>query len=118
MDLKLKDKTIFITGGNSGIGKAVAMQYALEGNLNIVISFNNNRQKANELIKPIEAYGNSVIAVKIDFSDSSSIENAMTEIKQRYGTVHILVNNAVRWPKPEYRGSSFESLSMQGWKEI
>lgn len=118
MDLGLKNKTVFITGGNSGIGEAVSKLYAAEEGVNIAFSYHINSQKANDLVKFIENQGNSAMAVRVDIDDFSTMEAAIIEIKQRYGNIHVLVNNAVKWAKPEYRGIAFENLPKEAWDEI
>lgn len=119
MNLGIKDKTILITGGSSGIGYATALEYAKETDCNIAFSYHNaKQQQVNEIINQIESYGCKALAVKMDLADFDSIQTAVKAVVDNFGSIHILVNNAVYWGNWEHRGKSFEEMPISVWQEI
>lgn len=89
---ELKGKTAIITGAGSGIGKAIALLYAQEG-AKIVVS-DLNEQGGNETLKEIQSAGGEAIFVKADTSQPGDCERMVKETLQKFGALHIAVNNA------------------------
>jgi 3-oxoacyl-[acyl-carrier protein] reductase len=93
MNLGLKNKIAIVTAASQGLGKASSLALAQEGATVVICS---RRQKeitetASEIQKITKA---TVIPVVADVSKPEDIERLVAEAKQRYGTVHVLVNNA------------------------
>jgi 3-oxoacyl-[acyl-carrier protein] reductase len=93
MNLGLKNKIAIVTAASQGFGKASALALAQEGATVVICS---RRQKeiseaANEIQKTTNA---TVIPLVADVTKPEDIERLVTETKQRFGTVHVLVNNA------------------------
>ncbi|MFJ5772346.1 SDR family oxidoreductase [Psychrobacillus sp. NPDC093180] len=92
---KLSGKVALITGGDSGIGRAVAVAFAKEGaNVAIVYLDENEQEDAEETIQAIEKYGVKALKIKTDLSDEENCQNAVDEVVQQFGQLNILVNNA------------------------
>ena len=117
MELGLNEKTVLITGGSSGIGKATVLAFAKEKNSNIAFTYFKSEAGAHEIVRSIEAEGGSAIAVYMDLADYSSIEQAVDTATQRFGRVDVLVNNAVQWPDRANRGKIFEEMPITQWEE-
>ncbi len=90
--MKLLNRTAFITGAGSGIGREIALAFAQAGAL--IISADINKEAAEETMNIIQDYGGKAIAVEVDVGDFTSFENAMKEGMKDYGKIDILVNNA------------------------
>jgi NAD(P)-dependent dehydrogenase (short-subunit alcohol dehydrogenase family) len=91
---KLLNKTAVITGGDSGIGKAVALLFAKEG-ADIAIIYLNEDVDANETKKLVEEkYGRSCLLVKGDISKEAFCKKAIQKIGGKFRKIDILVNNA------------------------
>lgn len=89
---RLQNKIAIITGAASGIGKATAIKFAAEGATVIIADFNEEAgQKAREEIAASNAHVNFI---QVDVSNTASVENLFKKIKQDYGRVDTLVNNA------------------------
>ena len=89
----LKGKTIVVTGGGSGLGKAMTT-YFLELGANVVIS-SRNQEKIDNPARELEAEtGGSVLAVPGDVRHYDQVEALVKQANETYGSVDILVNNA------------------------
>lgn len=89
---KLDNKLAVVTGGGSGIGRAITEKFAAEGALVALLDF--NEDQANETVDAIKAQGGKVQFYKCDVSDSAGIATIFDSIKSEHGLVDILVNNA------------------------
>ena len=90
---KLRDMTALITGGDSGIGRAVAVLYAREG-ADIAIVYLNEHDDANETKRAFEAEGRRCILIGGDVTDSGFCLAAVERTLSEFGKLDILVNNA------------------------
>ena len=90
---KLKNKVAIITGGDSGIGRAVAVTFAKEG-ANIAILYNVNDDDAEETKRMIETYNQECLIIKADVRNKQECFDAVNSTIQMYGSVNILINNA------------------------
>ncbi|HZK26573.1 MAG TPA: SDR family oxidoreductase [Thermoclostridium sp.] len=90
---RLKSKTAIITGGDSGIGRAISVAYAKEG-CNVVIVYNIADDDANETKKVVEPYGEKALLIKGDIGDSSFCNEAVEKTLKEFKGIDILVNNA------------------------
>ena len=90
---KLRDKTALITGGDSGIGRAVAVAFALEG-ADVAILYLNEHQDAAETRQMIEKEGRRAIAIAGDVGDEEFCRRAVQQVVDTFGRIDVLVNNA------------------------
>ena len=90
---KLKDKIAFITGGDSGIGKATAILFAKEG-AKLAIVYLNEHQDAEETQSLVEKYGSECLLIPGDISKEDFCKEAIKKTVDKYGRIDILVNNA------------------------
>ncbi|HJU71198.1 MAG TPA: SDR family oxidoreductase [Paucimonas sp.] len=107
---KLKGKVALITGGDSGIGRAVAIAFAKEG-ANIVISYLEEHQDAQETRRLIEAEGRECVTLAGDVGDSSFCQKMVDTTVSSFGKLDILVNNAAQqYPQQSIADISDEQL--------
>jgi NAD(P)-dependent dehydrogenase (short-subunit alcohol dehydrogenase family) len=90
---KLKGKTAIITGGDSGIGKSVAIYYAKEG-ANVAIVYLNEHEDAEETKQLIEQEGQRCLLLAGDIGDEAFCKEVVEKTAGEFGSVDILVNNA------------------------
>ncbi|MFA9557582.1 SDR family oxidoreductase [Evansella sp. AB-rgal1] len=90
---KLKDKVAFITGGDSGIGRAVAIAFAKEG-AKLTITYLDEEQDAQITKEEVEKYGGECLTIAGDIGDKSFCENAIQQTVDKFGGLDILINNA------------------------
>ncbi|MFC4386222.1 SDR family oxidoreductase [Gracilibacillus marinus] len=90
---KLANKVALITGGDSGIGRAVAIVYAKEG-ADVAISYLDEHDDAEETKKLVEKEGAKCILLPGDIKDPNHCEKLVEETVSQLGKINILVNNA------------------------
>ena len=90
---RLEGKAAVITGGDSGIGRAVALAYAREG-ADVLISYLNEHPDAEETVRAVEGSGKRAFAVAGDISEETKCREIVERAVQEFGRLDILVNNA------------------------
>ncbi|MFA5128076.1 MAG: SDR family oxidoreductase [Patescibacteria group bacterium] len=101
-----KDKTILITGGSSGIGKATALLFAKNG-ANIIITYKENKNGADEVAREIRQIGGASLVVRANLINEHDAKNVVEEAIKKFGTIDVLINNAGRYiDGDEWNGSS------------
>lgn len=90
---KLQDKVAIITGGDSGIGRAVAVHFAREG-ADVVVVYLESDDDAKETLGLIEAEGRTCLLFKGDISKEAFCRKVVNDTQKKLGALHILVNNA------------------------
>src|SRR5215468_10024976 len=89
----LKGKVAIVTGGNSGIGKAIVLELARQG-ANISVDYVSHPDATEELEKQVAALGDQVIAVDADVSKLADLERLIATTVKAFGRLDIMVNNA------------------------
>lgn len=95
----MKNKIALITGGSRGLGKSTALHLAKAG-MNIVLTYKSSKSEADQVVKEIESYGQTALAMQLNTSDSSSFadfkQQLLSEMTQHFDNTHIdvLINNA------------------------
>lgn len=90
---RLKNKVAIITGGDSGIGKAVAVAYAKEG-AKLMLVYDQSDEDAKKTKAIVESYGGEVEFIKGDIGDPNFSQTIIDQTVKKYGQVDILINNA------------------------
>lgn len=107
---KLKGKVALITGGDSGIGRAVAVLYAKEG-ADVAIVYLNEHKDAEETKRQVEQEGRKCILIAGDVGDDAFCRNAVKQTVEQLGKLDILVNNAAeQHPQQKIEDISKEQL--------
>lgn len=106
---KLQNKVAFITGGDSGIGKAVAILFAKEG-ADIIIVYLNEHEDANDTKSIIETkYGRKCLLIATDVSKETNCINAVKKAIKQFNRIDVLVNNAAT----QFESKTLEDISSQ-----
>src|SRR5688572_24824460 len=90
---KLRGKVALITGGDSGIGRAVAVAFAKEG-ADIACLYLNEHGDAKETQRMIERYGRKCLLVPGDIGNESFCRDAVKRVVKELGRLDVLINNA------------------------
>ncbi len=96
---KLQGRKALITGGDSGIGRAVALIYAKEG-ADVAIVYLNEDRDANQVVREVTGLGRKCFAIAADLKTEDAAAKAVGEAVKKLGGLDILVNNAgVQYPQ-------------------
>jgi glucose 1-dehydrogenase len=90
---KLKGKVALITGSDSGIGQAIAIEFAKQG-ANIIICYHSDKSGAEETLSEVEKQNSKGIILPVDISKEQKVEQLFEQAIKELGTIDILVNNA------------------------
>ena len=88
----LKGKTAIVTGGTRGIGLAIAKKY-LENGANVALA-GSRKESVDKALQQLSGYEGRVIGIWPDLCDPEAVAKAFAEVKERFGKVDILANNA------------------------
>eukprot|EP01088_Endostelium_zonatum_P012986 TRINITY_DN27318_c0_g1_i1.p1 TRINITY_DN27318_c0_g1~~TRINITY_DN27318_c0_g1_i1.p1 ORF type:complete len:292 (-),score=84.21 TRINITY_DN27318_c0_g1_i1:23-898(-) len=91
---KLKGKVAIITGGDSGIGRSVAILYAREGAKGITLFYHSEDDDAKKTQQFVEAEGAQVLLIRGDVAEAKQCNYVVEETVKKFGQLDILVNNA------------------------
>jgi NAD(P)-dependent dehydrogenase (short-subunit alcohol dehydrogenase family) len=108
---KLEGKTALVTGGDSGIGRSVAVLYAREGADVAIVYLPQEEEDASETRSAIEAEGRRALLIPGDVSDPEFCRDAVERVVNEFGKLDILVNNAAFQQHQE----SLEDISDEQW---
>ncbi|MEB7434792.1 SDR family oxidoreductase [Staphylococcus pasteuri] len=109
---KLKGKVALITGGDSGIGRSVAILFAKEG-ANVAIGYYNEHQDAEDTVNRLKELGVEAKAYAHDLKDEKQSQQLIKDVVEDFGGLNILVNNGgVQFPRDH-----FEEITPEQVKE-
>jgi glucose 1-dehydrogenase len=93
MTARLQDRIALITGSDSGIGQATAIEFAKEG-ADVVVNYLDDAAGAEDTQRGVEAQGRHAIVVQADISEEDQVERLFDEAMKAFGRVDVLMNNA------------------------
>lgn len=91
--MQLRDRVAIVTGGDTGIGKAISLGFAREG-ASVVVDYHGDSRPADALIEEIENFGGRAAAVAADVATAGDVERLVATAVEKFGGVDVLVNNA------------------------
>lgn len=103
---RLAGKVALITGGDSGIGRAVALAFAQEG-ARVAVGYLDEHQDADETKRQVQAFGTDCLLLPGDVSDPAFCKRAVQAAVDSFGRLDILVNNAAQ----QYPSATIEAIS-------
>jgi 3-oxoacyl-[acyl-carrier protein] reductase len=103
----LEHKVAVITGGSSGMGKAISIELVKEG-CTVIFTYNSNKKGADDTLEKI---GKQNFNFKVDLHDEKDLEKLFSFVKEKFGKLDILVNNAgINRPR--------DLFDLKVWKEV
>jgi len=110
--MQLTDRVAMVTGGSRGIGRGIALALADSG-LSVGLTYHVNQVLAQEVAEAIITQGGNAIAIQMTVEERSSIKRAMAEVRERFGPISVLVNNAaIAQERP------FDTITDADWNEV
>jgi 3-oxoacyl-[acyl-carrier protein] reductase len=92
--MDLKDRVAIVTGGGTGIGRAVSLRLAKAGAKAVVVNYSRSDKDAQATAAELVLLGSDALVHKADVSDNSAVTSMMAAVKDRYGRLDVLINNA------------------------
>ena len=112
MSTDLTGKVALVTGGDRGIGRAIALALA-ENGVHVAVNFRTRQNEAEEVRSQIEALGQRSLAIGADVSLAHEVSRMVETVQKELGPIGILVNNAgIARPEP------VEQITEQSWDEV
>jgi NAD(P)-dependent dehydrogenase (short-subunit alcohol dehydrogenase family) len=108
---RLHDKRALITGGDSGIGKAVALAFAREG-ADVAIAYLSEDEDADDARRLVEAAGRQCLLIRTDLSKPENCRELVAKVVDAFGRIDVLVNNAAH----QASFNSIEEISDEEWE--
>lgn len=105
-------KTVLVTGGSRGIGRACAIELAKAG-YDVIINYVGNTEAAEKTVEELKAIGSNSKAYRFDVTNSESVNESIKEIVDEYGKIDALVNNA-----GITRDGLFMRMSEENWSAV
>ncbi|WP_097867654.1 SDR family NAD(P)-dependent oxidoreductase [Streptomyces sp. rh34] len=106
---QLAGKVALVTGGSRGIGAATALRLAEEG-ADVALTYVSAADKAQEVVKAIEALGRRGLAIRADSADPAAVVRSVEQTAAELGRLDILVNNAGVFPYGPIEGVTLEEI--------
>lgn len=110
--MRFQRKVALVTGGSRGIGRATCLALGAEG-AQVIVHYRSRREAADEVVAQVTAAGGLASAVKADVSDEAEVRAMAAWVMERFGRLHLLVNNA-----GDVRRARTEEVELAEWRRI
>jgi NAD(P)-dependent dehydrogenase (short-subunit alcohol dehydrogenase family) len=108
---RLEGKVAIITGGDSGIGRAIAIKFAKEG-ADVAIVYLDEQTDAEETAREVKKYGKEALLISTDISVEANCKSVIQKTLEKFGHLHILVNNAA----VQYEQKDIQDITAEQWE--
>lgn len=110
--MRLKDKVAIITGGATGIGKAISQAFVKEGAVIVIAA--RNLSRLEQVAREISSKGGKAKAIQADISDYEQVKGMVAQTTREFGRIDILVNNAARGT---FNNRDVVDMNLEEWHE-
>lgn len=113
--MDLTSKTAIVTGSAVGVGRQVALDLARRG-CNVVINYSRSEDDAKEAVRLVEDAGAQALLVRADVSDDAQVQSMVRQCVDRFGGLHVLVNNAATTHFVNF--ADLDGMKSEMWDDI
>ena len=92
-ETQFKGKTVLVTGSSKGIGREITLSFAEMG-ANVIVNYNTDKERGQEVYDIAVKMGSDALLIHADVSKTEDIDNMFKQIKEKYNSLDILINNA------------------------
>ena len=113
--MEIKNKVALVLGASRGIGLAIARSLADKG-AKVVLPYHSDWQReAEEMQNEFARYGENHLALPVDLRDAEQVKELIRQVQERFGVLHILINNIERGGMPVVHGSYDREVNREQW---
>ena len=113
--MEIKNKVALVLGASRGIGLTLAHTLADEG-AKVVLPYHNERLNESEKMqKEFAGFGENHLAIQVDLRDAAQVKDLVRQVQERFGALHILINNIERGGMPVVHGSYDLEVNRDQW---
>jgi 3-oxoacyl-[acyl-carrier protein] reductase len=113
--MDLTNKTAIVTGSAVGVGRQVALDLARRG-CNVVINYSRSEDDAKEAVRLVGEAGGQALLVRADVSDDAQVQSMVRQCVDRFGGLHVLVNNAATTHFVNF--ADLDGMKSEMWDDI
>ena len=114
--MELKDRVAIVTGGGTGIGRAVCLRLARAGAAAVMVNYSRSEEEANATVRDIESLGAKAVAHRADVASEPQVISMIDDTVSRFGRLDILINNAGTTHFIPH--ANLDALTDEVWNEI
>ena len=113
--MEIKNKVALVLGASRGIGFTLARALAEEG-AKVVLPYHNDWQNGSEKMqKEFAGFDENYLAIRVDLRDAAQVKSLVHQVQERFGALHILINNIERGGMPVVHGSYDLEVNREQW---
>ncbi len=109
---RLQDKIALITGGNTGIGRGIALAFADEG-ADVAVAYHGHEAEANSVAEEIVSKGRRCQLVHVEVTEEKSVQAMVSEVHKHFGRIDVFVNNA-----GTQKAQALTEMSVDDWDRM
>ncbi len=113
--MSIEKPVVLVTGSATGIGRATALRFARSG-FNVVVNYSRSELEARETVAQVEKAGAVALLLQCDVSSDEQVQAMISQVKQRFGRLDVLVNNAGTTSFVEHR--DLDAMTEEKWDRI
>ena len=114
--MDLKGTVAIVTGGGTGIGRAVSVRLAKAGARGVVVNYSRSKDEADATAAELEQLGSEALVLQADISDESAVIAMVAETVERFGRLDVLVNSAATTHFIAFQ--DLDALTEEVWNDI